>query len=539
MEPILISSLKTYVQNAILNNQDKLNPVRDAYIDETEIGELLRFFGAKDISELQETGLDTFTKTGETSEGNQPKDADTQITELQQEAEEFGEAIQLMTNSNEISKVSGSAAEELITNALAEMYLASAESPYADTYNGLMQQKEELEAKGEDTSAVENQIDELTDLVKDYIRNNQDVVVRNLAKSGAIKEFHYGKDNSKTGYIIQTIRLKGNNGIQDRDTVAQTDDDGDDTTNTKQKNQFDGGIIYVAKIGTPDVVVNFMADCASDNTDITFSAEHHHVTKNDISVDIMGTGKVTVKPGDTEGTFGASLDLSKDKFSGGAFALCNFESVAGEETDKNFHIEGNFAYNGNNNKTRVAVGAQFNDYINYSYLKAKYYGNKTIEDKNLTLTGSVMTEAGRIGFNKNKTDEAIPAVYNFDAKLRGGIAFATEDFKASAFGNLSYGLLLDPTAETKEDKYVHSVSGSVIGDISYKKVGMTAMVAFMNNPGVIMDSDNPQSKCTVSSNITVKYKDIMPGVSPFISYSVNNSLEGLQHGIGGGIGLTF
>ncbi len=52
----LIISFRPEVQQMILSNQDKFNPDKNGVIDATEIGVLLKEFGAKQVSELQHNG---------------------------------------------------------------------------------------------------------------------------------------------------------------------------------------------------------------------------------------------------------------------------------------------------------------------------------------------------------------------------------------------------------------------------------------------------------------------------------------------------
>ena len=428
--------------------------------------------------------------------------------------------------------IEGTGSEVVLNRVLADLSLASVGTPYAGAYKALVAEKEALSAKGEDTSDVETQIDALEDAMRDYIRDNQALVLEKIQKDGSRTEFHYGENKSKTGYITQTIGLKGNGGIKDRDTKVE--EAKNDSTQSVSKNKFDGGATYGLTIETANSEVRFNGDFDSDNIDLSLSAETKKKTKNG-TVSAAMSVRETVDTEYHEGSGGVSLDYTSDNkdLTTGAYAYYDYEKEKG--FDALWEIDA-AAYLKYKNNVRLEVGNEHALDVNYVYSRLNLTGKKVIPQNSISLNGRLEAEYGGYIFPASTN---IKPIHNVEVKARGNMIFNPEsDILATLGAGVNYGCNIDKNILEKEEIYTHDVAANILGSFKKGKVGLSALISLLysSNP-LNINEKTPTEPLKVSSNVTMELQDLFKGITPFVSYTLNTGIEGLEHNIGGGLRL--
>ena len=249
---------------------------------------------------------------------------------------------------------SGSASEELYMKVLSNIS-ESGDNPYSAIYLALNKQS----GIDSNTSDLNNQMDDIIENMKLYTRDQNDETDSLMIANGSITEFKYGKDNSKTGTIFQTINISGINLNNDKDKNNSSND----TINEKDNN-FNGNVSYRMKTVTDKAEVETNINAGSENVDIQLAAMYKTKTQNGGDLSLSANGRETMNGSVTCGSAGASIDYSKDKFATGLYYYYNRES---DKTDSNFQhseLDGFVKYKQN---IDLHAGIQIYHYIKYYY----------------------------------------------------------------------------------------------------------------------------------------------------------------------------
>ena len=250
MDKILISSLNKYVQNAVLNNQQKFNPDGDAYISEAEIGELLNYFGAKDIKELQDIGLDTFKQEVE----NQKTVSEDAENEAKAPVEKTNRVLNIVERDN--------AGNKLIINDAASVSLNSSDNTMNAIYKS-SNSNNDLQSFIED---VANEVQKIEDELKEDEMTEE-------------SKYTYldNKGNERTINVKQSISMGGivnkEKDLTNKQVSSEEDGDAAEGAEAPQdiyENNLDGGIRYTLLAETDNTKFGFKANV--ENTDQDFFA---------------------------------------------------------------------------------------------------------------------------------------------------------------------------------------------------------------------------------------------------------------------------
>ena len=442
------------------------------------------------------------------------------------------------------------AAGELATLTAVDMMLLSSGTPYGPTYQALIDKRETYTKEGKDTSDINAEIGAIEEQIKEYVKTHKVEELDNLIKNGEMTIFRYGKNKEKKGVFTFSVNSSGNNAIQKNSSVEPNDDDennnntdikndnddGDDNSDDNSpKNKLDGGVTCTATLDTEEFQGKVVADVRSDNTDIYLGAAYNKNFDSNRNLALSFSGRETIEPGYSTGSGGLSVDYKSQDFSAGAFGYIKHESMAEQGTQIEWKAEGYLKYKEN---VQIIAGYE-NEYIDsYPYAKVKLNGVKEYENTNLKLTGGLTAEVGKVNYN-DKFFGNMPSDVNIDVRMRGGIQFETEDLNANVNALASYNCLVDNSAEDKKEKFLHNGSVTLLGSITKGKLGLTTMVsAFAGEStfGAAAESDCP---VRISSSITIQCADVFKGISPFISYTLDNSTNGRQHNIGAGIKMSI
>lgn len=431
--------------------------------------------------------------------------------------------------------VEGTGAEVVLNKVLADLSLSSVGTPYAGAYKALTDEKVALERRGADTYEIRQQINALEEMMKDYIRDNQALVLEKIQEEGERTEFHYGKDKSKVGHITQTVSLKGNGGIKDKN--SKHTEEANDSTQTNTKNRFDGGVAYGLNIETDNSDVRFDGDFSSDNIDLSLSAETRKKTENG-TLSAAASIRETVETGYHEGSGGVSLDYSSNNsdFLTGVLGYYSYAKEKGFEAIWNAEAAAHLKYK---NNVWFQVGNEFYPGMNYPYAKLNLTGKKAFQQNDIKLSGRFDTEYGAFLFPKSSD---VKPIHNLEVKARGNLVFnPEEDILATLGAGVHYGLQINNNAEQGENKYEHDVAANILGSFKKGKIGISALISLLYNSDAEQSIDDEIKKTSdpvkISSNVTMELEDIFRGITPFVSYTLNTGIQGLEHNVGGGIKL--
>ncbi len=575
MEPILISSLLPYVQNAILNDQEKLNPDLDAYINETEIGAILKHFGAKDISELQQkapkqpsadddmdkTGLDTFEKSenlqsNDTKEVDNPEvnnevvDNDINAQEANENEPSKAEVIESITSKNRGFSSKGSAAQELSAQSNADNSYTNVNTPYTALYNSLVEKRAAMIKKGQGVEDLDSAIQDVRLATKEYINENAKEVKENAIKNGEVTVLNIG---GKPAILRRYIGLIGNNAMADKRAAQMIEDyeqnegatsesdktdsgSGDATKSTSQPNQFVGGVQFGATLETENAQINAEVNASSDNTTGALAGSYFKEFKNGSVLTGAANLNLTIEPGHNIFNGGAAVDYENGKFATGAYGYYRRENTAGTDPIQDMQAEAYVMYSDN---ARLAAGMQNQDFLNYYYVRANGQ-HEFNPNKNLKVPVSASAEVGRFIFDKDvdaSVDTTPSTGLEFGAKA--GVYYTADDLKAGLNAAVRYGCVIDHDPETQAKTVNHEMNASVMGMLQKGKLAFSAMFSAFKNNFTPQISENIDIPVKISSNIAVEYKDLYPGISPRISYTLDNTMTGNQHQVQIGAGFSI
>ena len=421
-----------------------------------------------------------------------------------------------VVNDNPLSmETSESAAEELYTKILANI-ANYGDTPYSAMYLALCDQKSKTEANGLGTADIDNQIDEIVESMKVYARDHQDEIKKMMKENGSITEFHYGKDNTKTGTLFQTLNISGVNQNDGTDNnTAQND------TVANNNKDFIGNVAYRMKAVTDKAEVETNINAGSDNIDIQLAAAYRTKTEDGGNLLLSLNGRETMIGNTTNGSIGVSADYSKNKFSTGIYYYHDNDVDESGDKYKYSEIEGYLKYKQNAN---LKAGLQFDDYSKYYYSNLKLSGIKDFENSNLKLSGSLSAEVGsyiidfsELGVDKNQFT-------NLDFGANGGIYFKTDGINTGLNGRVSYRYMLD----SYDGSNTSGLNMSLLGVFSTNKISVSAMISafreFFSTPENV-DYGDPDN--SVSVGVGFEIKDLLKGI-PLFSYtstSVNNQVQ--------------
>ena len=558
MDKYFISDFKKIYQDIILRNQKTLNPDGNEYIDGDEIGKVEAYFkryGFKSISELlanqdkeddETVGTDTVEISDSSKEvpeetetkpkakvGNDtPETTEGQTDETVTDEESFLKKIKMGFNHE------GSGAEEIMQTIMSDIKLSSSGTPFSGAYNSICAKKKEAIANGQDTSDYENQIKDMEDIIKDYIRDNYEQVQKNLNTITEKTTFKYGKDKSKTGSYTQTLSVKGNGGVRgnnENDSSSDTEGTDDENTDNEDKSKNNSfGVIYGLNLETENTNVQFMTDVSSDNIDLALAAE----TKKQLSKGVIsasGALRETIESGYSEGSGGVAVEYTNNKnnFFTGVYGLYNYDK-AGDE-DANFGTK-LAAYGRYKDTLRLELSREQERKLKSYIVNLNAKGRKEIPDKNISLSGQIGSEYTLYNFDLDLPDMKIPYIHHAEIKGRGHLIFRPDsDTQVSFGGSAKYGVTFCPSL--KNDEPIHEYSFGALGNFTNKHVGVTAMLSGINTLGV--NSEGKLDNVTrLSSNVTIDLHNLFKGITPYISYTLNTGAAGPDHNIGGGVRLS-
>ena len=275
------------VATAILNNQDKLNSNYDAYISENEMKEVLKFFGAKDVSELlkseepeqsepQNSESETGTKQTDMDANKdkiktpEQKNTDVAAPEEEPDSSIIKENI-FSDNHTAIFDIYNKASADEMNTTVGTMYEASIED--------LEQIRTKLVNMGEDASKVEEKINALEDLAREQTQNE-------LQKEWPNKKVtivHYGENGENVGYLTQSFDIRANN------SRPRKDDEGDDDYNTKSVTYDESD-----KKSNTEAEINYKLDYKTKNFEAVVNAS---AGSDDCNFKAMFIGKKDLKNG--------------------------------------------------------------------------------------------------------------------------------------------------------------------------------------------------------------------------------------------------
>ena len=365
---------------------------------------------------------------------------------------------------------------------------------------------------------MSNQLEDVVECMKVYARNQKEDTEKLMEQNGSITEFHYGKDNSKTGTIIQTLNITGLNLNDDNDSNTSND------TISKDNNAFEGNVAYRAKAITEKAEIETNINAGSENVDIQLAAMYKTETSNGGNLALSANGRETIDGSSTNGSAGASIDYLKNNFSTGMYYYYNRETDEDGTTSKDTELEGYLKYKQN---IKLNAGMQTrDDYGKYYYTGLKLSGAKKIEDINLKLSGAISAEVGSMQVDLSKYNLDNTKATNLDFDVIGGAYFKTDDMKASLNARASYNYLIDPDGDN-----TGNIGVSALGAFAKGRIAVSAMFSMFKElsastePAEKADTNNDLS---IATSVGFEVKDLIKGISPQISYtstSINNKVQ--------------
>ena len=576
-----IMALKDENASAILNNQDKLNPDNDSYLNEEEVKEVLKYFGAKDISSL----LKDNNELADTKEDEQKvedkndapavseapdndKQDDNQTIKAEQPDENSevkteqtddnatikadqpdenptenpegnGNATDVVTAEN-VLETYGTAANELDNQIRANLSFATAGTPYASTMEALQKLKNKR-GNDEDTFDLDFKMEQLNDLAQTNLQAETD---NNNNKSTTVikKTISYGKDGENKAELVQSFSLDTNSAIkgkqdqeEDENNSSKAEEGEAESESSDNKTKTDVDVSYKVDFRTlnpldkGNIRARGSVNVGSDNCDIHAVGVYSRQLKNGGIVNFTANLNETIEGNNNKGNYGASFDYTKNKFSTGVMGYYNHNQVDGEK-DYTTVVEASGRYG---NVARGVIGMEYTDGMKYYYAKAAASGKKTLPNSGLSLYGNVEGEYGVLN-----VDGMNNACQSLVLKANGALSFTSKDLNASLYGNVAYRRL--KYSYIADDNTINAVTASVTGTVDTKNIGISTTFTALNGPGrQDVELENPDSKIknttTLSTSVQLAIKNVFgEKVTPVINYNVCNE-QGVKHNIGAGI----
>ena len=443
MDKILISSLNRYVQNAILNDQKRFNPNLDAYIDETEIGDLLSYFGAKDIKELQDDGLDTFKSEPESQKTDGASEE--VITEETAAAEEVSEKVvsEETFEPEEVSEETTSeetveteemamidkafslmhrdrASRELVTYDSKDIALNSPDNPLSTIY---------------EASSSNNSLQSFIEDVAGEIQKIEDEVTEGEMTEESKYEYEDKKGNKRTITVKQSISMGGIVNKEKEDVKTENGNE-DDAIEPVIENNLDGGLRYVLTAQTENSKFGFKANIENTDQDFMTYFMNNQTLKNGGKLDLTGSGRMTLDQKAFLGSGGLAIDYNSkdDKVSAGALGHFNYNS---DEMMNVFGCDAEAYVNYKNIGGMHAGVSHAADLATISYGGVNLYGSKEF-DSGLSLYGALSTQTGYTEVDFGENGGKFGLLIN-SISARGSLAFkAGNDISANADAMVVY-----------------------------------------------------------------------------------------------------
>jgi len=557
---INIMALKDENASAILNNQEKLNPDNDSYLNEEEVKEVLKYFGAKDVSSLLKDDSElSEQKENEVKDedNNEPSSVSKPSDNNQTEEEQINETEQVEKSSTEktdeeetvpvqeeqdVLTIYGTAANSLDNAINADLSLSTVGTPYAQTMETLEKLKNKREQDSKNTFDIDFKMDQLNSLVQDNIQGDTENNVATVTQKNTIS---YGKNGEKKAITNQSFSLNTNNAIK-RKNEAESDEKNENTENNDEaadgsnKTKTDVDLSYKIDFRTlkpmeqGNVRVRGAISAGSDNCDIHVVGLYSKQLKNGGIINFSGNISETIEKDDNIGNYGFSFDYAKDKLSTGVMGYYS-HSVTDGEKDSTFIAEAHGKYG---NIARGAVGVQSSEGLKYYYSKATASGKKTFPNSNLSLSGHVEAEYGLINM-----DGLANTCQNLTVKANGSLAFTSKDLNANVYGNLAYRRMSYRYEGENSNNIVNAFTASVTGKVDTKNVGISTTFTALKGPSYNGMNDEGQmvkmhSSTTLSGSVQLALKGALLGlgdkVTPVINYNVCNE-DGIKQNVGVGV----
>lgn len=531
MDPILITDFKLIVQKVILSNQAKLNPNYNVYIDSEEVENLLAHFGSKDISELLNNSSSSENNKAGLDEFESSKNNETTADEALDVEPEF-----VFKNST----VKADAKYDLEASVQNDLSNYNLDSPGGLAYQALNDQKKRANKAGHEAKSIEDMQENLEKLSENYTRNFESSQEQNTNKYNKSNEIIL--ENGKKIRINQSVGLGADSAIANQDSSNVTDsDETDEETDTEEQNNDDiakkisnGGVSYGLNISGEAFDTKLHINASFEDVDLKFGTTYAKSFNDKSHLITTVVGRETIIMNENSGSGGLAFDYKNADFSTGIYGLYEHR----KEDDKQVWECESEVYA--KYKENVSTSINFGNSNDFSYLTADVdlNGVKTLENKNLKLSGSLLLGGGFMNPKENLYDDtANSRIYAAYADAKGGLQFKAEDMSANVNGIVSYQCLMVP-APTNEYVATHNIGGAVLGNFTKDKFSISALVNVAKE-----DLSDKETPATVATNVTVAVKNVFKGITPFLSYTLDNSSlqTGLphKHSISGGIKISL
>ena len=559
MEPIKISTLQGHIHDFVLRNQKEYNPDFNDELNEAEIKKLQEAFGVKDIKELQNAGLDTFSsekckhQKAETPEETDVKEPEATLTaeteETKTDTEEQvaeepvvndsektnAEEAQTPDESDDGNRIKfesyDTAANNLNGFVKRDMTLSDAGTSMGTIYDQYVAEIKKDIKEGRDTSSAENMIGFIRGMTVETFdvqtKYKKDAYVEK-------KTCMYGKNNDKKVILEQSVKFGGNNSFANKNGLKEVTTTESAEGDTEQpKNQLDGSIDYSISAQTENGRYLFATSQGTDNQHYYLAGMYNKTFDNGGNLAITGTGKLTVDKEDIAGSGGIAADYITNDFSAGAYFYGKFENSVGT-SERSYKAEGYAKYK---DIVRLSGGFEKEYGVVSPSGRIKLYGEKELSNSGLSFTGSFSTDVSGSIYDKTIYGADATSEINIDVKARGGISFKADDISANLDGMFVYGCNIDPYATKKEEKYLHTFGGILLGNFRKGKLEASATVCAYKGPSQYVQEG--QSPITVASTFALKLHEIIKNITPVVSCTIGNNTTGSRAAIQAGVVTEF
>ena len=511
-----------YKKIIIKKGLDKDN---DDYIQENEIPDILDYFEVSDINKL--------LAKQDTSDTDDETTVDSDVF------------ANLMSTDHAISHDEDSAAGELYNTAAGDLVTTSAKgSSFGSQMQSLYDERKELIKKNKDTSSVDNKIDTLNETVKTFLKEHHTDITQDLIDNGTVKPFKYGKNNEKTGYIIQSFDFKGENALGQNGDNDDTDNGSNGTNNNAGYN-----VKYSIEAVSENTHFIGSGEFGSENADLLFGGTYHKTFTNNGRISATGMGRYTASK-DSQLILGGAVDYRLRKFSCGLYGAYNTSSIADISSDTDNDSDSETTDNDNSmsvNETTIEGYVRHGDSLRfgvghtvsaiddlkipYTFAKAKISGKRNI-GSNTKIFGSVEGEYGITNFES----KSYPS---YSVMGKGGVSFTSKNLKTNIFTNIGIDGAKNPFTGDND----RTLSTALVGNLSTDKVDFTATLTGTNtqeydNDSSVDSSDlnnlnlNTTRQWNLSSSFTLALKRFFgkkSPVTPSFTYSLSKNNDKVEH----------
>ncbi|MBR6127638.1 hypothetical protein IKQ21_08140 [bacterium] len=536
MDKYLITSFRSEIANAILNMQDKLNPNKDAYIDESELPALLDFFGVDDVSKLLKTESEEsiFGNPAENDESQDNEDT-VEISDKVSKDDTINDDV----NKDDAINEYGTAAFELNKKIEADLSIGTVGNPYTQQINALEEEQASKIKKGVSHWDTVYKIDALKELVEDHLKENPDA--EDYAQNFEEKDISYG--NGKKARMRQTFGLSGNNAFKPKseqlnesseNSAEEENETSTSSENSDDKNSASAIVNYNIDFRTLNETnkgnwhIKGTVNAGSENSDIHGAIQYTKVFKNS-SLNFTGDIRETIEDENNIGSYGASVDYRYKKFSTGAYGMYYHKEVDGEK-EKNKYLE---MYGKYGNTFIGSAGLkQYND-EKYKYVRGLVQGKRDFSDSNLSINGGFAAEYGIYGDSAGITDQK-----ELTFKAKGGISFKSEDLSADISANAATSKISTKYSDGLKTSRRTTAVG-VLGKIDTKIFNISTLVSAIKvKEHGYEDFETTDDKTSVTASIVIGIKKLFgKNAMPILKYNTGN-YKGAAQNVGVGVILT-